>query len=694
MKILHFLCFIFFSQVFFGQTTNWKYFDGIKVQNSSGMLANPWSGSMNNAQVNSIDLNFDGLEDLWIFDRVAQRSIVFRQENKQWIYDYALEKKLPAISDWLLLADFDRDGKKDVFTSTPAGIKVLQNVSKNGVLAFSLLANPLTEEGFSGTVNLFIPTTDIPVIQDIDQDGDVDILAFESAGHVIEWHQNRSVEMGKKPGLDFQKIEGCWGNVVYQDCGKMYLNQGCSIPGVLTVKGSKSPQKTMHAGNSLSMFWRNGNYEVWMGHVGCSNVAVLKNEGTKNTPYFSVPIYQYPESKAIKIPFPATTFVDVNFDGKLEAIVSPNGSDNLGYEVDFKQSVIRLDQENNTFTIKQPDFLQDASIDVGENASPVFFDVDEDGDLDLLIGNAQGQIYFYETNLSNVVLKSTDFGLIQSMQPGKELKLGVGDWNKDGVKELYAIGQTLFGPVLFFYQSIEKKWQKVDQKDLLPGDQVLWMDLNMDGALDCLILHRSGKVDLVDPLLQGNSVQLILEKENWGNLATQNVVFQSFVVFDELGLGQPVFMGVDREGRMKKAMICSDQLQFVAIDEELNNRFGKNSQLQLADLNQDGKQDIVLGTSGGGVMLFQNMNQSAVFENEHHLVQIWPNPSLGEFFVRSAEKGFLRIIDLQGKIIFEKADFPKNESIKIVLNDHLKGINFVQFVTENGKVSTKKIIIP
>lgn len=693
MKFLHFLCFIFISYNFFGQSSNWKFFQGLPVQQNNRTLTNPWSGSMNNAQVNTIDLNFDGLEDLWIFDRVAQRSIVFRQENKQWIYDYTLEKKLPVISDWLLLVDFDRDGKKDIFTSTAAGIKVLQNVSQNGTLSFTLVANPLQEEGFSGIVNLFIPTTDIPVIQDIDQDGDVDILAFESAGHVIEWHKNTSVEMGKKLGLNFQKTEGCWGNIVYQDCSKIYLNQGCSIPGVQTVKPKKEPQKLMHSGNTLSMLQHNGNYEVWMGHVGCTNVMVLKNEGTLTAPYFSTPIYQYPEQKPIAIPFPSTSFVDINFDGKLEAIVSPNGSDNVGYEVDFKQSVIRMDQENNIFSIKQPDFLQDSSIDVGENASPVFFDVDADGDLDVLIGNAQGQIYFYESDGLKLVLKSSNFGSIQSMQPGKELTIGIGDWNRDGVKELYAIGQTLFGPTLFIFQSTEKKWQKVSQKDLLPGDKVYWMDVDLDGVVECLILHRSGKVDLVEPQWQDNSVRIGIKQENLWNLGVQNFIIHSFIVFDELGIGQPVFIGVDREGMMKKAIVLANQLRFTAVDEELNNRFGKNIQLQSADLNQDGKKDLIVGTSGGGVMLFQNMNQSAVFDHKNQLIQLWPNPSSGEFFVRSTENGILKLIDMQGKILFSQNDFPKNESIKIDHNNLAKGVYYLQFFAENGKISSEKIIV-
>jgi len=680
MKFLHFLCFIFLSQVFFGQSSNWKYFNGLTVQLENTTLRNPWSGSMNNAQVNAIDLNGDGLEDLWIFDRVAQRSIVFRQENKQWIYDFALEKKLPIISDWLLVADYDGDGKKDVFTSTNAGIKVLRNITQDGILAFSTVANPLVEEGFSGTINLYVATTDIPAIKDIDGDGDLDILAFEAAGHVIEWHQNISMERTKSKGLLFQKNVGCWKNLVYQDCSTVNSNQGCNIPSGLSTPLKNNPQKTLHSGNSLALFLNNGTMEVWMGHVGCSNVNILKNEGKII-------------SQTLGIPFPATYFVDVDLDGQLDALVSPNSSDNNTYQVDFSQSLFRLKEVNGTYEIKQKDFLQDSSLDVGENASPVFFDVDSDGDLDLLMGNAAGQIYYFERISSGYRLKSNDFGGINQFKPGNELKLSLGDWNKDGEKELYALSQTLFGPVLYGYQPTEGAWQKINQKELLPYDQLLWMDLDFDGKMECLILHRWGKVDIVETLRDGNSMQFITKKEDWGNLTTYKFTLQSFVVLDELGTGHAVLLGVDKEGNVKKALLDNGQLKFVSVDEGLDNRFGKNVQVQSVDINGDGKPDLAFGTAGGGVMLFQNMNQSAVFEKENQLVQIWPNPTDSEFFVRSKEKGTLRIIDLQGKIIFNANDFPKNQSIKIDIHNQFKGIYIVQFISEYGKIFTEKIIL-
>jgi len=693
MKFLHFLCFIFFSQVFFGQTSSWKFFDGFNIQNSSGILSNPWSGSFNNAQVNSIDLNFDGKEDLWVFDRVAQRSIVFRQENKQWKYDYSLEKTLPSISDWLQVADYDGDGRKDLFTSSPAGIKVLHNVSQNGKISFELLANPLMEEGFSGIVNLYVAATDIPVIQDLDGDGDLDILAFESAGHIIELHQNMSVENTGKPGLNLQKKSGCWGNLVYHDCSTIYLNQGCEIPGLKSKKLDLSPNKTMHSGNTLSAFSRNGFWDVWLGHVGCEHIAVAQNQGTATAPYFSSVQMVYPKENPIAVPFPATSFVDVDFDGKLDALVTPNASDNGSYQVDFKNSLIRLAQTNGNFEIKQYDFLQSTSLDVGENAAPLLLDVDKDGDLDLLVANAMGQVLFLEKKDQQFIFKTDDFGGIASLKPGNEMKLLLADWNRDGQNELYALTQTLKGPALFEYQFVQKQWIALNQGELLSNDQLISLDIDFDGLQENFVLHRSGQIDLVQIDRVENRIKILVRQADWGGFVGQNLNFQSFVVLDEYGSGQPIFYGVDKEGFIRKAIQENKQWKFMSIDEGLTNRFGQHVQIQSVDFDQDGKLDLILGTSGGGLMLFKNNGNSTIPELQEENLQVWPNPNQGDFFVRSTLEGVMNLFDLAGKFIKGNISIHSNETKRISLNLASKGVYVLQFMGASGKKEEKKILI-
>lgn len=685
MKFLHFLLFITISHIFFGQNSNWKFYDVFKVQNSDGILLNPWSGSMNNAQVNSIDLNFDGKEDLWIFDRVAQRSIVFRQVNNQWIYDYSLEKSLPIIQDWLVLEDYDGDGRKDIFTSTIGGIKVLKNNSIAGNLSFSLIANPLLEEGFSGTINLYVSPTDVPAIKDIDGDGDVDILAFEAAGHTIEWHENTSNE---RKGLVFKKNVGCWGNIVFYDCSQVYVNQGCEVPITQSVASRKDLNKALHTGNTLSVLLKNGEIEVWMGHVGCSNLAYLKGIVNGGQPYFNTLVKAFPSAQPISVPFPSTSLVDVDFDGSLDVIVSPNASDNLGYEANFKESVLRLSHPKGGI---QNDFLQKTSIDVGENASPLFWDFDQDGDLDLLVGNAMGEIYAFERKENTLVYKSNNFGNITSKKAGKEIKLSIAEVL--GAKQLIALSQTENNPNLFVYDPVAQIWKSVSQMGLIPFDQVDWVDIDLDGKKECLVLHRSGRLDLMDLSYSADKWTFTSKQEDWGGLISQRFILQTFSIIDEKGEGQLSLFGVDRAGVFRKAYMENGKFQFIVPDETFTSLYGRNTVMKSADFTGDGKPDMLLGLSGGGIFLFENNQNSTIYNRKEAKLQAWPNPSNGMFLVRSQVNGVLDCYDALGRKILSNLEVQGNQTQLITSLVGMNGSYLLRFMGENGELETMKILI-
>lgn len=60
--------------------------------------------------------------------------------------------------------------------------------------------------------NLPIAPTDMPAVDDIDGDGDLDILTFDPAGGHIWFVQNQSVELGfGTDSLRFRLADKCWG---------------------------------------------------------------------------------------------------------------------------------------------------------------------------------------------------------------------------------------------------------------------------------------------------------------------------------------------------------------------------------------------------------------------------------------------------------------------------------------------------
>ena len=192
------------------QEFTFKYDNSLKIIQNGQVLPNALAGGLNAPQFSTCKLDNDGVEDLVIFDRTAQKITTFlaKQDNTGkyfWQYAPQYETAFPKISNWILLIDYNRDGKKDIFTYTPSGIRVFNNISTDK-LAFQLAADPVYSTGYSGKINLYVSATDIPAIVDIDNDGDYDIITFDSSGNFAFYHKNFCIENYKNSNiLEFRR---------------------------------------------------------------------------------------------------------------------------------------------------------------------------------------------------------------------------------------------------------------------------------------------------------------------------------------------------------------------------------------------------------------------------------------------------------------------------------------------------------
>jgi hypothetical protein len=187
---------------------------------------------MNSCQFGAIDLNMNGIKDLFAFDRHGNRIMTFLNGGTpgQIDYTYAPEyaEKFPPLFDWVILKDYNNDGLEDIFTYSKEypGIVVYKNVSDTE-LKFELEVYPfLTSFQGGGEVNILVTGVDYPGIADIDGDGDLDILVFGVFGSFVQYHRNMSMELfGHADSLKFEEVTRCWGrfaendesNIIYLD---------------------------------------------------------------------------------------------------------------------------------------------------------------------------------------------------------------------------------------------------------------------------------------------------------------------------------------------------------------------------------------------------------------------------------------------------------------------------------------------
>ena len=190
-------------------------------------VSNGFSQGINSAQIQTIDLTGDGKEEWVIWDINSRQLQVFEKNGENFTIRPELSYFFPQdISGFLILADFDRDGKKDLFTSTALGIKAYKNTSQGSQISWAVAQNFLRLDG-SG--NIPVNNLDTPLLQDLDQDGDLDLVIFNFAqGDFLEYFKNTSVERKGNPDIDgFAFPVDFWGNFVFCGCNNFSFGQRC-----------------------------------------------------------------------------------------------------------------------------------------------------------------------------------------------------------------------------------------------------------------------------------------------------------------------------------------------------------------------------------------------------------------------------------------------------------------------------------
>ena len=386
---------------------------------SSGkQLKFPWAGGLNSCQFCPIDMNLDGIKDLLVFDRHGNRKLTFINHGKPNTVDYtiapAFSGRFPELHDWVITADYNCDGKMDIFTYGMGGIRVFRNVSDTS-LKFSLVTNLLESYYYSGYVGLLVTDVDYPAIADIDGDGDLDILTFFGFGSYVEYHKNLSMEKyGNCDSLDFRLSDHCWGK--FKESGEgnhITLNAGCpfeitnddlrftnddlpfwTIETGFVIRHSEfGIPKARHTGSTLLATDLNndGLVDLILGDVDYPRLVALYNGGTRDSAFMVEQDTAFPAntSPVHLFSFPVVSHLDIDNDGLTDLVVSPfdpalQTSDNYNCVWYYKNTGSNALPH---FELQPEQLFRNEMMDFGSASHPVLYDFDGDGLKDLFVGN-------------------------------------------------------------------------------------------------------------------------------------------------------------------------------------------------------------------------------------------------------------------------------------------------------------------
>ncbi len=728
----------------FERNTTVQVFDKLNNQ-----YAQPWVGGFNHIQVSEIDLNLDGINDLFTFDKAGNKISTFINQGipSTIAYTFAPQYKdsLPILHDWVLFRDYNCDGKMDIFTYSSGGAAVYKNSSQTQ-LSFELVTNLvysdfLPDDGLNNPINLYISSTDIPAIDDIDGDGDLDVLTFSILGTYVEYHKNLSVEnYGTCDSLVFKLANKCWGYFAENlSNNSVTLNDTCSFnitnPQRLELMNSQIEQdsyvKKKHSGSTLLTLDldNNNSKELVLGDVSFNNLTALYN--ADNTPNFTASYMNFEDqnfpsnnSSTIAVDmdiFPAGYYIDVNNDNVKDLLVTNNcyaGCEN--------SKSVWLYLNNGTtslpdFNFQQTNFLQQDMIEFGERTHPVFFDYDGDGLQDVIVSNYgkydKSVSLLYTSGLSlyhNIGTTMTpiyklldeDFAGLSTINldlVGNKPVLGIhstfGDLDNDGDEDMM-IGDY-FGNLHYFTNTAgvsspanfvlnQPKYQSIDVGNFAAPQLV---DLNRDGKLDMVIGKENGYFTYYENTGTLTVPSFAKITDSLGRVSTKHPMFYQ---------GNSVPCVIDDSGsyKMFAGSSSGNIFRFGNIDGNLSGIFtrldtnflnineGTNSCVTIANVSGSSYLDMIVGNQAGGVAFFEG-KQAVISVEEINLwsnINIYPNPTKNNVSIHlgnnSISNATIELIDLLGKTFIHQEVRKPIENINLLAIP--QGIYLLKFTNKVG----------
>ena len=691
----------------------------ILVLTGNDTLSLAWTGGMSNLAFFNIDFDLDGTDDLLAFEKHGNRLLPFLRQGQNWVYAPEYRNYFPELHDWMILKDYDNDGKKDIFTYGLAGIRVFKNTSQEQ-LSFNLVTEQLTSFYYTDYSNIYASPDDNLVVADVDHDGDMDILNFWVLGKYVHFQRNYALENNLTNGwLDFRLEDECWGKFSEgTDNNEITLLSYCQ---------RKNEEPSRHVGSTMTLtdFNHDGLEDLILGDIDFAQVILLTNGGSLSEALMVAQTTAVPNAvNPISLySMPLVSSLDLNGDNTPELLVSPadpslTKSQNINsvwlYEYDSLLQNYNLISQN---------FLQEQMVNLGSGCYPMLYDWNGDGLLDLFAGNygyydssayhngfltsyySAAIAYFENIGTASepaLQLVNPDFGNLRHLNK-QALFPSFGDLDGDGQVEM--VCGCSDGSLLRINAGlVTENFMGIDVGDYATPQL---FDIDRDGKLDLLIGNRRGHIAYYRNTSTNGNLSFQLETSTLGDVDVRDYTLSYF------GFATPCFFRQNDE----TLLICGNEqgklffynnidnnlsgsfsLQTTWLPEQIGTRHlpiqeGIRVGVAVGELNNDNYPDLIVGNYAGGFAYFEGRTGIPVSIHEAGTtsVKCYPNPATDLIHIETANDNItqVQIFDLSGHKIMETTFIGHYHQLNI--NSLSPSIYILKLISD-GKESYHKVV--
>jgi hypothetical protein len=519
-----------------------------------------------------IFVDIDGDEDLDMFMGSGDGTISFfrndgAEDQSRWslvsdLYDSidVGEKSAP------FFADIDDDGDMDLFVGDEGGMVVFYQNDGNSAL-------PLWTEITDSYDSIDVGERSTLFFVDIDADSDLDLFVGEKMGN-INFYQN-----------DGTKADPLW-SLVTEDYHSIDIG-ACSTPRFVDID-------------------HDGDFDLFIGEE-YGNINFYRNTGTSNSPEWDFVTSNYNSINVGRNSVPV--FADIDDDSDFDLFVGQEEGKVCYYRNDGSAKL-----PDWTFVTENYNF-----IDLGSYGNPVLADIDGDDDLDLFVGEEDGNINFFRNEMTSPILSWTfvtqDYYAIEAEDHSQP---AFADIDSDGDLDLF-VGKD--DGQIEFYRNIGSSevpsWMLVSDNyysiDAGGYSSPAFVDIDADSDLDLFIGQTHGKIFFY----RNGGVP---QEPSW------TLVSEEYNSIDAGKYSVPTFGDLDSDGDFDlligneegKLFFCrnggspqADSFIFVSDNYDSIDVGGRSAPF-LCDMDSDGDKDLFIGEGEGGVHFYKNLTLNSI----------------------------------------------------------------------------------